>query len=201
MNLARIDIQYCVQQLRWEPQEEDEWKLEHLRSHLGPLLADLNHLQVASDVYLCGELLNSHNDVSLELWDMVADSTEEVLTGAELSAANQSPIVANRLVPIESSHPPLSVSTEGLLPVELQIIGLPSNRNVTGGYDNIELMLRKTQAKTHLNHLHKLIAEKSFHYSDLIQGAPRKGVITKARGMLRAINHWISFHCQVYSQC
>ena len=42
---------------------------------------------------------------------------------------------------------------------------------------------------------------KSFQYSDLIQGAPRKRVITRARGTVKGINMQISFHSQVYSQC
>ena len=87
------------------------------------------------------------------------------------------------------------------LPIELQTIGLPSNKNVTPGYDHLEILLRKNQAKTHLNHLHELIAEKSFQYSDLIRGAPRKRVITRARGTVKGINMRISFHSQVYSQC
>ena len=51
----------------------------------------------------------------------------------------------------------------------------------------------------HLNHLLKLIAEKSFHYSDLICTVPRKSVRTKAKSSLKAINLQIYFHCQVYS--
>jgi len=103
----------------------------------------------------------------------------------------------------QTSHsaPDGSALNETNLHVELQTIGLPSNKNVTPGHEHIKLLLRKNQAKTHLNHLHELIAENLFQYSDLIQGAPRKGVITRARGTVKGINTWISFHCQVYSWC
>ena len=55
--------------------------------------------------------------------------------------------------------------------------------------------------KTKPNHLRELIAEKLFQYSNLIQGAPRKHVVTRARGTVKGLNVWISFHSQVYSQC
>ena len=101
----------------------------------------------------------------------------------------------------DGSAPDGSALKETTLPIELQTIGLPSNNNVTSGYDHLKILLRKNPAKTHLNHLCKLIARKLFQYSDLIQGAPKKHVITRARGTVKGLNMQISFHSQVYSQC
>ena len=85
--------------------------------------------------------------------------------------------------------------------VEDQILYLPSNRNVTPQNNDIELALRKEQAKAQLHQLRELISEKSFLYSDVIWKAPRKGVRTRARGTIKGINSQISLHCQVYSHC
>ena len=58
---------------------------------------------------------------------------------------------------------------------------------MTPGYDYLKILLRKNQAKTHMHHLHELIAEKLFQYSKPIQGAPRKGVATSARATVKGI--------------
>jgi len=85
--------------------------------------------------------------------------------------------------------------------LENQILILPSNRNAAPNNDDIELALRKNQAKTHLHQLRELIAEKSFFYSDVIRKASHKGIKTRARGSVKGINTQISWHCQVYSHC
>ena len=94
-----------------------------------------------------------------------------------------------------------SQATEELIAMEKQILHIPSNQNVTPRHDDIELALRKNQARSHLHQLRELIAEKSFHYSDILCKAPRKGVRMHARGTVKGINTQISFHCQVYSHC
>lgn len=174
-----------------DPREEDARKLDNLRSSLVPLLAQLSRLQVASGVYDCSSSENMPQETSLQQWDTLADLPAEVSIGTDPRQGD----------PIRSAVQTDSVPTDTPLPVERQTIGLPSNDNVTSGHAHSELFLRKIQAKTHLNHLRELIAEKSFHYSDLIRGAPRKAVITRARAALKAINQRISFHCQVYSRC
>ena len=85
--------------------------------------------------------------------------------------------------------------------VEDQILYLLSNRNVSPWDDDIELGLRKQQAKAQLHQLRELISHKSFLYSDVIHKAPRKGVRTRTRGTIKGINTQISLHCQVYSHC
>ena len=68
-------------------------------------------------------------------------------------------------------------------------------------HTHIELSLRIKQAEAHLAQLRKLIAEKSSQYSNVICNAPTKGIQTKARTTIKAINSQISFHCKVYATC
>lgn len=187
---TRIEIQHYVRQFGRDPREEDGRKLENLRTSLVPLLAQLTRLQVASGVYECAESHTTPRNDSLEEWDVLDETPDQESPDGEATSAQTS-----------QSAPDGSAPNETTLPIELQTIGLPSNKNVTPGFDHLEILLRKNQAKTHLNHLRELIAEKSFQYSDLIRGAPRKGVVTRARGTVKGINMRISFHSQVYSRC
>jgi hypothetical protein len=192
---SRIDIQHHVRQFRRDPREEDGRKLENLRTSLVPLLAQLTRLQVASGVYECAQSQTTPRNYSLEEWDILDETPDQERPDGEATSAQ-----TLQSAP-DGSAPGVSAPRDTTLPIELQTIGLPSNKNVTPGYDHLEIFLRKNQAKTHLNHLRELIAEKSFQYSDLIRGAPRKRVVTRARGTVKGINMRISFHSQVYSQC
>lgn len=187
--LARIDIQHRARHFGREPREDDGCKLENLRKSLVPLLAQLTRLQLAAEAYDSAEPQNNYIDDSLTHWDILADIPAESMPA---------PIFSPSSAPNNAG---VSAPSDTIVPVELQKIALPSNNNVVPGHAHIELLLRQKQAKTHLTHLRELIAEKSFHYSDLIRTAPRKAVVTKARASLKAINMDISFHCQVYSRC
>ena len=189
-----------MRQFRHDPREEDGRKLENLRTSLVPLLAQLTRLQVASGVYECAQSQTTHRNYSLEEWDILDETPDQERPDGEATSVQTSQLALDGSAP-DGSAPDGSAPRDTTLPIELQTIGLPSNKNVTPGYDHLEILLRKNQAKTHLNHLCELIAEKSFQYSDLIQGAPRKRVVTRARGTVKGINMQISFHSQVYSQC
>ena len=193
--LTRIDIQHHVRQFRCDPQEEDGRKLENLRTSLVPLLAQLTQLQVASGVYKCVQSQTTHRNYSLEEWDILDETPDQERPDGKATLVQTSQLAPDGLAP-DGLAP-----RDTTLPIELQTISLPSNKNVTPGYDHLKILLRKNQAKTHLNHLCKLIAEKSFQYSNLIWRAPRKRVITRATGTVKGINMQISFHSQVYSQC
>ena len=192
---TRIDIQHHVHQFGCDPQEEDGHKLENIRTSLVPLFAQLTRLQVASRVYECAQSQTTPRNYLLEEWDILNETPDQERPDGEATSVQTSQSAP------DGSAPDGSAPRDTTLPIELQTIGLPSNKNVTPGYDHLEILLRKNQAKTHLNHLRELIAEKSFQYSDLIWGAPRKRVITRARGTVKGINMRISFHSQVYSQC
>ncbi|KAF8952217.1 hypothetical protein BDZ97DRAFT_2066652 [Flammula alnicola] len=146
-------------------------QMEKLRKALAPLLTELARLQAAAGAFQSTRSDTTEQDETMEDWDNVAEVEEE------------------------------SASADDNIPVERQTLCLPSNGNVGPMYDEIELALRKTQAKAHLNQLRELIAEKSFQYSDVIRAAPRKGVRTRGRAAVKDLNMRISFHCQVYSRC
>ena len=147
---TRIDIQHHVCQFRCDPWEEDGCKLENLRTSLVPLLAQLTRLQVASGVYECAQSQTTPRNYSLEEWDILDETPDQERPDGEATLAQTSQSVPDGLALRDTT-----------LPIELQTISLPSNKNVTPGYDHLKILLRKNQAKTHLNHLHEFIAEKS----------------------------------------
>ncbi|PPQ93197.1 hypothetical protein CVT25_007856 [Psilocybe cyanescens] len=85
--------------------------------------------------------------------------------------------------------------------IHLHILCLPSNGNCNDSYNDVELGARIKQATGHLDQIHELIAEKSFLYSSVYRDAPNKGVQTRAWATIKAANHKISFHSQVYTHC
>lgn len=191
MSHPRIDIRQRVRHLRRDPRGDDRQKIEKLRISLAPLLVELNRLQTAAGVFQCAptapmEQQGQGGDL-LATWDIyVQDFDDE----APAAAAAPTP-----------RHTNLTGLDESELPVEEQVLFIPSNGNVTPCNDNLELTFRKNQANAHLNQLRELIAEKSFQYSDVIRKAPRKGVRTRSRGTIKGINTQISLHCQVYTHC
>src|SRR5882762_1737158 len=134
------------------------------------------------------------------VWCSTATLLSEGAEGCSITAdasANADSALALASAVIEQPSAP----SDNNVAVEHQTICLPSNGYVNPGHEDIELSLRKKQARAHLNQLRELIAEKSFQYSDVIRAAPRKGIWTRARGTVKGINMRISFHCQVYSLC
>ena len=189
----RIDIQHHVHQYRHKPWEKDVRTLENLWNSLVLLHTQLMHLQLAAEVSESGDLQNTTtNDISKD-WNTLGEN-DEILDGAQ--GITPDPLAPGNLFANHIMLAPMDSN----IPVESQKIGLPSNNNVTPRHKQLELWLRQTQAKIHLNHLCELIAEKLFYYSDLICTAPRKSIRTKARSTVKVINFHISFHCQVYSQ-
>lgn len=87
------------------------------------------------------------------------------------------------------------------VPVELQILFLPSNGNVQGEWAHVELPFRKQQAEAQLNRLRDLIADKSFQYSHIMRQAPRKGVRTRSRAAIHELNMQIALHARIYGRC
>jgi hypothetical protein len=194
-----------VRHLRRDPRSDDRQKIEKLRKSLAPLLLELNRLQAAAGIFQCAPAVPTEQpsqsmgrtsqpeqpgvwDDPLGHWDILVHDIDDEppAPSAPLATARRT-----RSTGLDETQ----------LSVEDQILFLPSNRNVTPSNSDIELILRKNQANTHLHQLRELIAEKSFQYSDVIRNAPRKGVKTRARGAIKGINTQISLHCQVYSHC
>ena len=140
----RIDIQHCVHQYGHEPWGEDGGTLENLWNSLVLLHAQLTCLQLAAEVYESGDLWNTTTyDVSKD-WDTVGEN-DEILDGAQ-------GIPADPLAPGNSFAENIMLAPmDSNIPVESQKIGLLLNNNVTPGHEQLELQLRQTQAKVHLN--------------------------------------------------
>jgi len=104
-------------------------------------------------------------------------------------------------VPVPGPATILPDSPTGPLPIEEQLISLPSNGNVPAIYCELELSHHISHADHHLNRIRDLIAEKSFQYSHVIHVAPRKAVNTHSRAAVKKLNLEIALHCRLYSQC
>jgi len=84
--------------------------------------------------------------------------------------------------------------------IENVVLCLPSNNNTGGLYKQTEMELRIAQAESHLNHLRELIADKSFHFSELIRPGNRPDVRTRARTAMLQMNGKIAFHARTYNR-
>ena len=83
------------------------------------------------------------------------------------------------------------------IPVEEQEVYLPFN----GPLAEVEMHLRKNQASRLLHQLRELIADKSFQYSHIIRAAPRKGVRTRSRSVVKELVDKITLHARMYNHC
>jgi len=96
---------------------------------------------------------------------------------------------------------PINTSYIGPVPIEQQLIPLPSNGKISQDYKDLEVAHRIALAELHLNRIRDLITEKSFQYSHVIRVAPRKGVVVRSRASIKKLNSQISLQCQLYAQC
>ena len=228
---CRIDIQQCLRHYGRDLHGDDRQTLDKMRASLAPLLVEVNQLQIAAGVYQCEAPQQPLQPAQRYAAEAASSNSAPTAScpSARLAPTNGEPMAhAQNVQPVDPlAHwdiivqdvdEPTVVSVpetlkkkgprtrsqateEDLIAVEKQTLHIPSNQNVTPRHDDIELTLRKNQARSHLHQLRELIAEKSFHYSDILRKAPRKGVRTRARGTVKGINTQISFHCQVYSHC
>lgn len=90
---------------------------------------------------------------------------------------------------------------ENQVPIENQLISLPSNANVRGDLRSIELKHRITQAKVHLNRLRDLVADMSFQYSHVMRAAPNKGVRTRSRTAIAKMRLEVRLAAKKYRRC
>lgn len=127
---------------------------------------------------------------SVDNWDALAFDLVE--NGAE---ANSEPRYINTSASSESTN------TSGPLPIEEQIIALPSNGNTSNDYRELELAHRISMAEDQLNNIRNLIADKSFQFSHVIRVSPRKGVATRARAAVKRLNNQIAEHGRMYTRC
>ncbi|KAF8802333.1 hypothetical protein BYT27DRAFT_7112690 [Phlegmacium glaucopus] len=180
----QIDIQDRVRRLGKEPREEDRQDVERLRGLLVAELAQVVSLQTIAVSYV-GNMRVVATEHDVEHFENLDEEGPQ-------SAAGRS---ANSLA-AEVSAP-----TEGLAP-ECQLVSMPSN---TLQDDHplrlVELSLRKDQAARYLQALREVIADKSFHFSDIMRLAPKKSVRTRARTAVGKLNHRIALYSRIYRRC
>ena len=132
------------------------------------------------------------------LGPMMTQLTRYQLTAGIQAGASPSSIAEDLTVnELDVAPVPAAASALDTVPIERHPFFLPSNGSFDKKYQDMELLLRIEQAKTHLNQLRDLIAEKSFQYSDVIRHAPTKGVSTRGRMHVKSIDNDISFHAEV----
>ncbi|KAH9474324.1 hypothetical protein JR316_0012782 [Psilocybe cubensis] len=169
-----IEIRLCVRQLTKLPRHADPHKIQTLRDKLRPLLGELERLQEGAGII---EENTTRQGSIVELLDWADEcSPDEVVEERQATAPS---------VELIEDHK----------------ICLPSHGNASRSLAPHELKMRIFQAKSHLNKIRNLIAEKSFQYSNVICKAPRKGVRTRSRAKIDDMNHQITFYSQLYTEC
>ena len=182
----RLEIRQHVRRPSEAGSEDDQTKAQRLRNTLTPLLAQLSERQAVAGISnTSGSSRSQANDSTVD-WHEIIERVNDGSPSAE--PAHPAPALAT------SDDPSLST-------VEYQTLYLPSNSNVTPSPADVELVLRRYQAQTHIGQLRDLIADKSFQYSHVIRVTPRKSIKTKGRATVKGLNAQIAFHCQVYSHC
>jgi hypothetical protein len=162
--------------------------IESERDELTALLLQLKQIQQTAGVAEPNTtILTTPDTVTIDVWDRLA--FDAVLTDAVYSV-DEGP------ASLPTTHRPT-----GQLPIEDQIIALPSNGNASNIYRGLEITHRMSLAEEQLNQIRNLIADKSFQYSHVIRVSPRKGVTTRARAAVRKLNHQIAEHCRFYARC
>lgn len=178
----RIGIQDKVRRLGRDPVGGDQELIQREREALAPLLMRLKGLQLAA---------NNGNHIA---HSPLLDPKSEAYFDLDVDGPAPDP-GPNTEHASASPHAPCP------LPVEREFLGLPSDSNLTGAVRDIEMTLRKKEAKQQLNRLREIIADKSFQYSHVIRTAPRKGVRTRARKDVHDLNHQLTLHARIYSRC
>ena len=126
-------------------------------------------------------------------WDDLA--FDPVITDAESISINSIP------KPARSQSNRNSSKDSRPVPIEDQVISLPSNGNSSSIHAELEISYRIVRAEELLNHIRNLIAEKSFQFSHVIRVSPRKGVTTRARAAVKKLNNQIAEVSRFYVRC
>ena len=178
-----------IRHLRRNPGQIDREIIQTEREELTSLILNLKQLQQAAAV---GEpnAPNVSSSDTIDAWDDFA--FDPIPVSAESVPSNSTPSSSKK----SSNH-------TGPVPIEDQIIALPSNGNTNTNevYRNLEIAHRISTAEELLNHIRNLIAKKSFQFSHVIRVSPRKGVTTRARAAVKKLNNEIAEQCRFYTRC
>jgi hypothetical protein len=195
--IVRILLQSKVRQLARAPGSIDSQSIEKDRDALTPLMSHLKQLQQAAGVNEINGTPLTENEL-LDIWDDIIYEPVTAPTSAPIStSAPPSTASGSRTAPKLSFN---SVRAAPV-PIEEQLLSLPSNGNIDLIHRELECTHRISLAEQHLNQIRNLIAEKSFQFSHLIRVAPRKTIATRSRAAVTKLNQQISFQCRMYSKC
>jgi hypothetical protein len=175
-------IQAKVRHLGKTAGSADQRSVEKDRDGLAAFILQLSQAQQAAGIAeTVGPLIVE--DESLHVWDEVFD--EPAPDGSSAPAPAPARALSDRLP----------------LPIEQQMIALPSNGNVDPIHCSLELQHRIILADHHLDRIRELIAKKSFQYSHVIRCSPRKSVTTRSRAAVKKLNLEIAVQCRLYARC
>lgn len=182
----RLKLRAKLRHLRRNPGHVDRQIIEDDRQELTALVLQLKQFQQTAGVAEQNSSIIQPSS-SVDTWDDLAFDaveigTEKTSTSAELPNSNAS-------------------AGAGPVPIEEQVIALPSNGNTSNIYRDLEIAHRISTAEDQLNHIRNLIAEKSFQFSHVIRVSPRKGATTRARAVVKKLNNQIAEHSRLYSRC
>jgi hypothetical protein len=184
LKLYRLEIQAKVRHLGRNPGTTAQQSIESAREQLTALVHELKRKTLAAGVVEVHSSTYRTVQEPLGMWDEVVN---EPMPGGpaqgDLNPAIDEP------------------ASTGAIPIENQMLPLPSNGNVGQEHAPLELSYRIQHAENHLNRIRDLIAEKSFQFSHVIRVAPRKDVNTRSRAEVKKLNLKISVHCRLYTQC
>lgn len=205
----RLKLRAKIRHLRRSPANVDRDGIQSEREELSALFLQLKQFQQTAGVAEPNATVFNSSEV-VDIWDDLA--FDPVLTGAEstpinatlnISSADQPhggrPNISNFSASQNAGQPTNRVA--GPIPIEDQIIALPSNGNTSNVYRELELTHRIAMVEEQLNHIRDLIAEKSFQFSHVIRVSPRKGVTTRSRAAVKKLNNQIAEHCRLYARC
>jgi hypothetical protein len=187
---------------RRSPGGVDRQSIEADREELTALVIELKRLQQGAGVAETNASI-AQSSANEDAWDDLAFDPIESGAGIIPSSAEYSKVRAE--VPksnkMSSYLGPSSTETLTPVPIENQLLCIPSNGNASSVHRQLELYHRISQADSQLNNIRNLIAEKSFQFSHVIRVSPRKGVTTRARATVKKINNQIAEHCRMYARC
>jgi hypothetical protein len=179
-----------VRRLVSDPRQEDNDAIEKKRQALASLLIQLKNLQASAAV----------TDITLSQVQLVQDEESETTfddTDPDSEAASDPGTgtgTGTGSIPFPNPNPTI-------IPVERQILTLPSTHHFSEDLANVEITLRTKQAKNQLTRVRDIIAEISFRYSHVIQGNNNKGVQTRSRKEIKSLRNTLVLHARIYSRC
>jgi hypothetical protein len=194
MTPSRLELQDRIRRLQKEPTEEERADVDHQRSIMSAEFELLNEnlrrsLAVDGNID-CGKAsipTNIHKYQEEEQFLNLDDNQPSSVHNLDAPTVDNSSQPSDTMETIRPETRPLIIPSTSL-PLDHPLCKL-------------ELDLRQHQANRYINALQEVIADKSFQYTNIIRGANRKSVVTRARSAILKLNYKIQFYAKVYCRC